>query len=219
MKIVKIVLVLLALMMPGLVKAEKEVADTLTASEAFADLPISVLDLIDRSRRLDMLDYYAADSIAKVPNAMEGVSFLDKVTPDYLKANLTPVTTITVKVLPIKKGDVIMTAYTIGDKDQAYDTDLRFFDTGYKELKRDRFIRLANLDDFFDYPDKESRKMVAELVPFPTVRYEPDVDGTGMSAELTVGQFLSADDYARLKKIMRPKLRFRWNGSKFNLEK
>lgn len=112
-----------------------------------------------------------------------------------------------------------MTAYTIGDKDQAYDTDLRFFDTGYKELKRDRFIRLANLDDFFDYPDKESRKMVAELVPFPTVRYEPDVDGTGMSAELTVGQFLSADDYARLKKIMRPKLRFRWNGSKFNLEK
>ncbi len=180
---------------------------------------VSVLDLIDKSRRMDMLDYYAADSIAKIPNVMEGLSFLDKVTRDYVKANLTPVSTITVKVLPLKRGEVVMTAYTIGDKDQAYDTELRFYDSNYTELKTAKFIKPATLDDFFDYPDKESKKRVAELVPFPTVRYEPDVNGTGMSAELTVGQFMSADDYASIKPLLKPRLHYKWTGSKFNLEK
>lgn len=166
-----------------------------------------------------MLDYYAADSIAKIPNVMEGLSFLDKVTRDYVKANLTPVSTITVKVLPLKRGEVVMTAYTIGDKDQAYDTELRFYDSNYTELKTAKFIKPATLDDFFDYPDKESKKRVAELVPFPTVRYEPDVNGTGMSAELTVGQFMSADDYASIKPLLKPRLHYKWTGSKFNLEK
>ncbi len=219
MRKIGIFLMMVAMLMPLFAKGQKELPDTLTASDAFVALPISVLDLLDRSRRLDMLDYYAADSIAKVPNAMEGLSYLDKVTPDYLKANLTPVTTIAVKVLPSKNGDIVMTAYTIGDKDQAYDTDLRFFGSGYQELKRDKYIRIATLDDFFDYPDKAAKKLVAELVPFPTVRYEPDPTGTGMTAQLTVGQFMSADDYARIKSFMRPQLHYRWDGSKFNLEK
>lgn len=191
----------------------------LTSSEVFADLPISILDIIDRSRRLDMLDYYAADSIAQVPNAMEGLSHLDTVTPSYLKVIITPVTDLAIKVLPGKKSPIILTAYTIGDKNQAYDTDLRFYDTEFNEIKRDKLIKIATLSEFFSYPDKETRKLVESLVPFPTIRYEAEPDGTGLSAELTVGQFMSADDYARIKKYLRGKLHYRWTGSKFNLEK
>lgn len=215
-----ILMIAISLMPQILYGARKgEAVDTLTASRVFADLPISVLDLVDRSRRLDMLDYYAADSIAKIPNAMEGLSYLDTVAPDYLKVVLTPVTTLGVKVLPCKKGDVILTAYTIGDKDQAYDTDLRFYDSSYQEIDRKKFMKLATLDDFFDYPDKAVKELVARLVPFPTVLYEPEAVGSGMSAQLTVGQFMSADDYARIKQYLRPKLHYTWNGSKFNLEK
>lgn len=219
MKGVCILVILMVSALSANMRAEIVAHDTITASEAFVELPISVLDLIDKSRRMDMLDYYAADSIAKIPNVMEGLSFLDKVTRDYVKANLTPVSTITVKVLPLKRGEVVMTAYTIGDKDQAYDTELRFYDSNYTELKTAKFIKPATLDDFFDYPDKESKKRVAKLVPFPTVRYEPDVNGTGMSAELTVGQFMSADDYASIKPLLKPRLHYKWTGSKFNLEK
>ena len=165
MKGVCILVILMVSALSANMRAEIVAHDTITASEAFVELPISVLDLIDKSRRMDMLDYYAADSIAKIPNVMEGLSFLDKVTRDYVKANLTPVSTITVKVLPLKRGEVVMTAYTIGDKDQAYDTELRFYDSNYTELKTAKFIKPATLDDFFDYPDKESKKRVAELVP------------------------------------------------------
>lgn len=204
---------------PSAFASEENKDDALTASKVFADMPISVLDLVDKSRRLDMLDYYAVDSIAKVPNVMEGLSYLDTVTPSYLKVVLTPVTTLGIKLLPSKKGDIILTAYTIGDKDQAYDTDLRFFDSSYKELNRDKMIKLATLKDFFDCPDKQTYRLVAELVPFPTVRYESSADSGQITAELTVGQFMSADDYAKISKYLRGKLHYKWNGSKFILEK
>lgn len=204
---------------PAAFASDENKDDALTASKVFADMPISVLDLVDKSRRLDMLDYYTVDSIAKVPNVMEGLSYLDTVTPSYLKVVLTPVTTLGIKLLPSKKGDIILTAYTIGDKDQAYDTDLRFFDSSYKELNRDKMIKLATLKDFFDCPDKQTYRLVAELVPFPTVRYEPSADSLQITAELTVGQFMSADDYAKISKYLRGKLHYKWNGSKFILEK
>ncbi|MDE6071786.1 MAG: DUF3256 family protein [Muribaculaceae bacterium] len=201
-------------------KAETSDGGRMTASEAFSSLPVSVLDLLDNSRRLDMLDYYAVDSIVKVPNTMEGVSYLEKVTPDYLKVCLTPVSTMTIKILPAKRGEIVMVAYTVGDKDQAYDTDLRFYDTSFNELKRDKFLQQAPLDAFFSCPDKAARKEVAGLVPFPTVRYLPDEHGTDMTAEMTAGQFLSQDDKKIIGKYLKPSgVRYRWTGSKFNLEK
>ena len=218
MKRIVIVIMFLTLVIPVTVKAD-ETPDTLTASKVFADIPLSVLDLVDRSRRLDMLDYYAADSIAKVPNTMEGISYLDKVTPDYLKVMLTPVSEMTLKILPGKKEDIIMTAYTVGDKDQAYDTDLRFYDEEYQELEKKKIFREPSVEDFFRFPDKASRALVKELVTFPTVRYIPDVDGTGMTAELTVGQFLSADDYKKIKSFMKPGLKYKWNSSHYSLDK
>lgn len=214
-------LMVMAVLMTGItIFAQGNSDKKILASEAFADMPLSVMDMVDKSRRLDMLDYYRVDSIAKVPNTMEGVSYLEKVTPDYLKVCLTPVSTMTIKILPSKKGDIIMVAYTVGGKDQAYDTDLKFFDTSFNELKRNKFIKEIALDQFFSYPDKATKQEINEAIPFPTVMYSPDVDGTGMTAELTVGKFLSLDGRKLLKKYIKPTgLRYRWDGSKFNLEK
>lgn len=192
----------------------------MTASEAFASLPLSVMDMIDKSRRLDMLDYYAADSIAKVPNTMEGLSYLEKVTPDYLRVCLTPVSSMTIKILPSKHDGIIMIAYTVGGKDQAYDTDLRFFDMSFNELKRDKLIKQPSLDQFFAFLNKDIREEVSGVIPFPTIRYIPDITGNGMTAELTVGHFLSREDRNLVSKYAKPSgLRYAWNGSKFNLEK
>lgn len=213
-------MMLLALMTGITIFAQDNSDKKLLASEAFADMPLSVMDMVDKSRRLDMLDYYSVDSIAKVPNTMEGVSYLEKVTPDYLKVCLTPVSTMTIKILPSKKGDIVMVAYTVGGNDQAYDTDLKFFDTSFNELKRDKYIKEIALDQFFNFPDKAAKQEINEAIPFPTVMYSPDVEGTGMTAELTVGKFLSLDGRKLLKKYIKPTgLRYRWDGSKFNLEK
>lgn len=189
-----------------------------TASEAFENLPIEVLDLLSKSTRLDMLDFYGVDSIYDARNTMDGISRLEKVTPTFLSVELTPVSRLSLQVLPSKKGELVITAYTVGDDFQAYDTDLRFYDSGYQELDRDKYIKIAELDDFFSYPDKKMKKRVHELIPFPTVRYELSPDRSEMTARLTVGQFMSADDYASVKPYMKDELRYVWNGSKYKLQ-
>lgn len=196
-----------------------EAADTLTAAGLFAEIPLDVLDMLSHSTRLDMLDYYAADSIYQAPNSMEGLSHLNKVTPDFLSVSITPVSTLELKILPAKNAQIALAAYTIGDDTQARDTDLRFYDSTFSELPRDKYIKIAGLDDFFNYRDKESKRLVEELIPFPTVRYQASPDGLGLTATLTVGQFMSADDYARIRPMMKPEVRYVWNGKKFVSDK
>lgn len=209
-------MLLLGVLVPG---SAAERNDTLTASRAFAELPVDVLDLLGKSARLDMLDFYEADSIHVVANAMEGISRLESVSPRRLVVELTPVSSLAVSVLDAGKDDIVMTAYTIGDETQAYDTDLRFFTSSYKELPREKYIKTASLDDFFSFPDKRTKKRVVELIPFPTVRYVPSEDSETMTAELTVARFMSADDYKEVARYMKGKLLYRWDGRKFRLEK
>lgn len=197
----------------------EERKDTLTAARAFAELPVDVLDLLGKSTRLDMLDFYEADSIYDAANAMEGLSRLESVSPRRLVVELTPVSSLAVSVLDTGSGDVVMTAYTIGDDTQACDTDLRFFSSSYKELPREKYIKTASLDDFFLFPDKKTKKKVVELIPFPTVRYVPSADSETMTAELTVSRFMSADDYKEVSRYLKGKLLYRWDGKKFRLEK
>ena len=50
--------------------------------------------------------------------------------------------------------------------------------------------------------------------------FDPDEQGTDMTAEMTAGQFLSQDDKKIIGKYLKPSgVRYRWTGSKFNLEK
>ena len=87
---------------------------TLSADTVFINLPIEVVEILNRSTRMDMLDYYRVDSIYSAPNLVGGVSKLEMVTPDYLKVHLTDVSTLEVKVLPLgKSGDIAAVSYTV----------------------------------------------------------------------------------------------------------
>ena len=88
----------------GVTALAGETADSLTASDAFVRMPAQTLDILTTSMRLDLLDYYRADSIYRVPNVMEGLSYLHRpLTRDYVKVQITPVTTLTLRMMPWKR--------------------------------------------------------------------------------------------------------------------
>lgn len=193
-------------------------AGVLSASDAFVRLPAKTLDLLTTSMRKDMLDYYRNDSIYKVKNAMEGEScIIAPVTQDYLKVQVTPVTTLTVRVLPTKREPLVMTVYTVGDSLQAHDSDIRFYDASMKEQPRDRYIKLASTVDFIDGSrlNKSERNELESLVPFPTVEYGIGPDSTTMTANLTVGRFMSKEDMEKLSPYLDRTCVYRWTGGKF----
>lgn len=192
--------------------------DTVTASDAFVAMPAQTLDLLTRSMRLDMLEYWKIDSIADIANTMEGFSHLCRpVTDVWLKVQVTPVTTLTIRMLPTRKGRIAATVYTIGDSLQAADSEIRFYDAEMNELKRDRFIKTPSSEDFFDFKgvDHKLRKELLSLVPFPTVEYTLSPDGTDLKARLTVGKYMGREDLEKITPYLRRDRVYHWTGSKY----
>lgn len=220
-RIVLYILCIIALV-PSAMARKTETTDTLTASVALVRMPAQTLDLLTTSMRLDLLDYYRADSIYRVPNAMEGLSYLHRpLTRDYVKVQVTPVTTLTIRVLPYRKSRIAVTCYTIGDSLQAADTDIRFYDSNMQELKRDKFIKLASTEDFFDFKDVDhkTRKELLALVPFPTVKYTLNANNGELHARLTSGEFLGKETLDKITPYLRRDRVYVWTGSKFEIKK
>ena len=198
----------------------KEAADTLTAGEVFANLPLKTLEILGKSTRLDMLDYHAADSIYKAPNGMEGLSELVKVTPKYLDVKITPVTQMQILMFgPKKKGPACAVLYTIGGDGQAPDTDVTFLDEEFSEMPREKYLQYPDIVEFFNIPDKDVKERIEELVPFPTIEFIPNQDTFELTAKLTVGEYMGKENFEYIKKYMKPELRYRWNGKKYELVK
>lgn len=198
------------------------VPDTISVKRAFVEMPVNTLDLLNRSTRLDMLDYFAVDSVYKAENALEGESYLISVKPDYLKLQLTAVSTLELKVVRSKKGgDIVVSVYTISGDSQAPDSDIKFFDSNMKELPRDKYFRLPDLKDFFEIPKGSvtTMKELKQMIPFPTIEYFLSPGSDEIKAKLTVGTFMDKDDYNIMKLFLKPEIFFRWNGSKYSLVK
>lgn len=198
----------------------REAGDTVTAKEAFVRLPAGTLDLLTTSMRLDLLEYLQQDSIYQVPNALEGLSYFNPpVTDDFLQIQVTPVTKLTIRMLPGKKGPVVATSYTVGDSLQAFDSDLKFFDADMVPIKLEKIIKIASSEDFLELHglSHEDRDRILYCIPFPTVEYSFSPDGTDLHAHLTVEDFLTKEDAKKIEPYLRRDRIYHWDGKKYHL--
>ncbi len=191
-----------------------ERADTLTASRFFADAPLEVLDMIRPSSRLDMLDYYnQADSLLSVPDALGGKSRLAQVADDYLKVEVSPVSTLEIKVLPYRKSVVYMTLYTVGSDSIARDTRVGFYDAGMRPLATGDFLKAPSAKAFFHNKGTDiTDANLAAWMPFQTVVYATGPGDTPLTATVTTLQTLPDETRDKLTPIVTPSLSASWKG-------
>ena len=193
--------------------------EELTASKVFAEIPIEVLDMLRPSTRLDMLDYYShADSLVMATDALGGKSQLQQVAPDYLKLSVTPVSTLEIKILPSKKGSVVMTLYTVSDISSqpsgASDTRVQFFDSNLKPLDSKKFLKAPSLKDFFNLKDSGIKESdLTEKIPFDAIAYTTGPGSAPLTATFTTLSTLSQEDRDLLTPLLIPTLTADWNQS------
>lgn len=187
--------------------------DDLSASKVFAELPYEVLDLLRPSTRLDMLDYYNhADSLIVVQDALGGQSRLEEVAPDYLKVSVTPISTLEIKILPYKKGQIIMTLYTVGAESGAKDTVVKFFDSALNPLVADKYLKVPDIKDFFNVKDSEIKESdLKDKIPFETIVYTTGPGDAPLIATLTTLTTLSKEDQELMAHSFTPSLSASWN--------
>lgn len=187
-------------------------AGGLTASKVFAEAPLEVLDMLRPSTRLDMLDYYSqADSILVVADALGGESRLADVAPDYLKVEVTPVSTLEIKLLQAGKKQIVMTLYTVGGDGMAKDTEVRFFDSGLRPLDTAKFLKAPRLKDFFTLKGSGvDENELAEKVPYAAVEYSTGPGDAPLTATLTTLRVISQEDRDLLTPLMEKQLTAEW---------
>lgn len=197
-------------------KADSITPDLTSARGVFERLQAPALDILGKSTRLDMLDYWDADSVYRAKNAMSGLSWLIDVAPDYLKVQLTPVSVFEIKILKDKDKLLAMTVYTVGGNAQAADSQVDFYadDLTLSPLDTKKYFKAPELKAFFDIPKGSATTMkeIREMIPFPTVEYSANAKNNDISARLTVGEFMDVDDYNIVKLFLKPEVTLRWNG-------
>lgn len=196
-----------------------DTAETVTSvREMFRTLLCDELQILSRASRSDLLDYYDADTLHPVRNSMGGLSSLVRpVTDEYLKANVTPVSSMVIKKLPKGKKWVFMMAYTIHNNGKAADTQLSFWSESLKRLKTHSFIKEPKVEDFLDVPhgDKELKKELLALVPFPLIEYDLKPGSDTLHARLTSCDYMGIETAHLLRPYIRPELTYIWDGHKY----
>lgn len=197
-----------------------EAQDTLTARTAFEDLPSQYLELLPRSTRLDMLDYFEADSVYRATNVLQGKSWIEQLTPTYIRVRITDVSTLQLKVLPGKRQIVAM-SYTISGP--ASDSELRFFDSRMQPLPTDKVMRLPRLADFIDRQRLKqagiSQSELQQMIPFPAVVYTLSPDSDTLTATLRIDDLMGQESAARLSPALKQHLIYRWTPPRYTPSK
>lgn len=198
--------------LPCFASEDEKGAGKFAVRDLFVELQSPALEILKKTTRLDMLDYWDADSVYKATNAMEGLSWLEAVTPGYLKLHITPVSTLELKVLPLKKGNVVMSVYTVGGESQAEDSQIDFYDEKGTLLDTKKYFSAPDLSRFFDIPKGSltSMKEIREMIPFPTVAYSASPDNDDLKARLTVGEYMDVDNYNIIKLFLKPEITLPW---------
>lgn len=200
-----------------------ENSDVSSNEEAFTSRTVfiryegSALEILPRSIRLDMLDYWDVDSVYKAVNVVGGLSYLENVSDNYLKVRISPVSSLEIKILPTKKEKIAMTIYTVGDDPQAADSELKFYDESLNELETKKYFEAPQVKNFFDIPKGSvtSMKEIEQMIPFPTIAYTASPDNNNLEARLTVEKFINQDDWNIAKLFVKPSITLEWKKDKF----
>lgn len=200
---------------------KSEVPDTISARRAFIEMPVLDLQLLPRDTREDMLIYFDNDSIWRARNAFQGYSSLDTVTPDYLKVNVTPVSTLQIKVFPGRKGDTVMTVYTVKSEGGVTgDSEVRFYDASMRELPANKYFKLPSLKDFFIVPKggTVSKKDLEAEMPFYTLEITAGPGSEDVTVTFHPDDYLSMEGKSRITPYLHPDIKYNWDGGKLKIK-
>ena len=218
-----IIILTLLLGVSGVSARTRVAEDTLTIREAFINLPLDVVEILSRSSRLDMLDYLRNGEMRPVRNSMNGTSVVvAPATDSLLNVEVTGSSRISLRLLRKGKRTIAACISTLGDSQQACDSEISFYGEGMKPLKSKSLFPDLKIEDFLDFGPLTSlspseRKGLLALIPFPTFELAFDGDSSLITARLTVGTFMGQEDYDRLKPYIRDR-RLYWTGSRYRLQ-
>ena len=185
----------------------------LTATASFTNAPSTVLPLLDRNTRLDMVDYFNSGSATPSKNVMQGQSRVTAISPMSLSADITGSSQCQIALLPLKNDTAIVYIETV--LTPAPDSRVKIFDRNWNPVKGVTFT-MPSLDEWVS--KGSDVEQVRALVPFmlASAQYSPDTQTMTLTNHLS--DFLSPDVYKQVEPLLRQSISYKWDSEGFKLE-
>ena len=185
----------------------------------FVEMPDSIMSLLVKNNRLDMLDYMDIGMSAKVKNKLGGESEMTLLKDDMISISMTDVTEYDIKLFYGK--DSLVTIAVIETVKGGYsDSNISFYNTKWEKLNTTNLIKMPVLEDFINKKslrNEENKKLLDELIyRMFVVDVAPDTNTLSVafsSAEYIIDEDVRNSIFARYSII------YRWNGKKFIRQK
>lgn len=211
----KRILHILLLLIVALLQAEARTP----MREWLTSMPDSVMPLLIKNRRLDLIDFYDARMEAVVTNLLEGKSRLETLTEDFAKIDYTKSSDVSLKLLAVNDTtDILCMVTTIKGKEKTTvdDSRISFFDEQWIPLKVASYIDEPCIEDFRSNQQDDSAQWVWSKLDIFFRTYQLSAENTELKCVLTTTNYLSADDRKEVIPYLRKEpLTYRWTNGKY----
>ena len=183
----------------------------------FVNLPDSIEPLLTKVNKEDCVDFLDSGMKAVVKNRFDRSAELKVLTSDYLQMQLSDVSTLELKLLPLKDSvRVICMVKTVCAS--ACDSDIRFFDTKWNELDASDFLKYP-VEDAIYLPLDSLTDDVQELrakADICLMKASLSADDSSLTWEYTTPLTLHKDDREKLIPLLRKEpLVMQWAEGRF----
>ena len=185
----------------------------------FVALPDSLSPLLTKVNRQDFGDFLESGMKAEVKNRFGNTSEMTKLTDDYLKINLTSVSQVEMKLLPVNDSTkVICVAKTFNGP--VADTQLTFYTTAWEKIETTDFIQFPQKEEFYLQqvtPEKrDSLEYLKGKADMMLVQASLSEKGQSLSLTYTVPAYLDKETADAIRAYLRKTpLRYEWQGGRF----
>lgn len=187
-----------------------------SVSELFVDEASPVFGKIDKTTRLDMVDYYAAGQKKVVSDQMDGDTYIESMTDDYMKVVISSSATVEMRLVDSRQGKIVVvsTTYLL----PAADSRIDFYDETWHPLDSHRYVVPPVLDDLLVGVDKKRRSEIESIVDFTLVSASL-ADADTIVFTPSFDKYLPDEDYNAIKPYVRTSVVYRWNGKRYTPSK
>ena len=179
----------------------------------FLEAPDSVLPLLSKSYRADMVDYVDAGMTARVTNSLDGSSTLEELAADYMRLAVTASSTMQLKLLPLQGDTVICMVKSVNA--EAADSRIYFYDKEWNMLDGRALFVYPSINDFF--ASAADAAIWSDACDIYLVSLTLSAGDNTLVAEYTMPEYMNVDDAAKVKPLLR-KLVYRWSGERFVID-
>lgn len=183
----------------------------LTATQAFTTAPAAIFPLLDKTTRLDMVDYYTSGLNTPSANRLQGRSSITSLTPTTITVKITDASSTQIALLPMGNDTIIAVVSTVATP--GLDSTLKFYDKAWKSLPADKYFTVPAWKDWIT-PGHDVTEVTA-YAPFMLASYFIDTDAGTLTATNNLSTFIDEDTYKTLTPALAPSLTYKWNGKRF----